>query len=332
VKVAVASSTIITSPPSPQMYGGLEYVSALRARYFVERGDEVWLLCSMGSRVAWTLRWGLPPSNLHFIEEAQEQGFLRHRGVLDEADLIIDDSWTGVVAEAYPSKSAKVWHGPAPPRMFQLKDKVRHYGVSKAHADLIKRLIGVEAGYIYNAVDAAEHPFNGGEREGFLLYMNRVDREKGAHVFIELCKGLNIKGVMVGEDLLVADQGYVHELLRGLPPNVDYLGRVPHQVKVRLLQRAGCLVAPLSPIYFEVFGLYVCEANLCGCPVVASRSGALPELIEEGVNGYLADSYEGLVEAVERALKRPPSPAECRRAASRFDYREAWRDLDAKLF
>jgi glycosyltransferase involved in cell wall biosynthesis len=307
------------------MYGGLEYVSALRARYFAERGDEVWLLCSVGSRVAWALRWNLPPDNLRFIEEPSEDGFLKHREILDEVDLIIDDSWTGRVAEAYPKKSVKVWHGPAPPHMFRLKERVRHFGVSKAHADLIRRLIGVEAGYIYNAVDASEYPFNSSEREDFVLYMNRIDREKGAHVFVELCRDLGIRGVIIGEDLLVADQAYVHELLRGLPPNVDYLGRVPHQVKVRLLQRAACLVAPLSPLYFEVFGLYVIEAGLCGCPVVAFRNGALPELIKEGVNGYLADSYEDLARLTKRTLEKPPSPAECRRMAVRFDHREVWR-------
>jgi len=322
MKVAVTSSTIITSPPSPQMYGGLEVEASLRARFFAEKGDDVWLFCLRGSRVAWTLRWGLPPANVHFVEEGYEQAYLNHKDVLDDVELIIDDSWTGVVAEAYPEKAVKIWHASAPPHMFRLKDEVKHYGVSKFHKELIERVLGVKAGYIYNAVDPDEYPFNDGERGDFILYMNRIDRDKGAGTFVRLCKDLNVKGVMVGEDEIVADREYVYELMRNMPENIEYLGRVPHKIKVELLQRAKCLVAPLSPNYIEVFGLYCVEANLVGTPVVAFKNGALPELVEDGVNGYLAETYDELAEKLRKV--GDIDPWKCRERALRFSYRELW--------
>jgi len=65
------------------------------------------------------------------------------------------------------------------------------------------------------------------EKEDYLLYMNRVDRDKGAHVFVRLCAELGVKCYMIGEDFLVQDQNYVHWLIQHLPSNVEYLGRVP---------------------------------------------------------------------------------------------------------
>ena len=99
---------------------------------------------------------------------------------------------------------------------------------------------------------------------------------------------------------------------------MEVLGRVPHWVKVELLRHAKCLVAPLAPWYFEVFGLYAVEANACGTPVAARPSGALPEVAV----GALMDDVE---EAIWRAVETPPQA--CREGASRFDYRVAWRGL-----
>ena len=326
--IAIISSCIITSPPSPLMYGGLELVEALRSRYFAEKGWEVYLFCLKGSKTSWYLRWKNVPENVYFIEENDELDFLKHENVLNSVDKIIDGSWSGLVAENYPEKSMKIWHGPYPPRMFELKDKVRHFGVSKAHADLIERTIGSCSGFIYNAVDSSEYEFCR-EKESYIVFLNRIDSSKGAHVFVKLCRDLGVSGVMMGEDELVEDKEYVYDLIKNLPSNVEYLGRVPHRIKVDVLKKAKCLVAPLSGHYFEVMGLYIIESGLCGTPVVGFHNGALPELIVSGISGLLVHTYEDMKDKVRKIINEEIAlkPELCRKHAEKFDYRSIWSEM-----
>jgi Glycosyltransferase len=107
------------------------------------------------------------------------------------------------------------------------------------------------------------------------------------------------------------------------------LERVPDSVKLELLGHARALVAPLSPLYFEVFGLYAVESALMGTQLIAMRNGALPEVAP---CAKFADSYEELFRLAAQALKEePPRPEECRERALRWDYRKVWENLTSQL-
>jgi len=315
MKVAIISSAVqgstFTSPPIS--YGGLEEITALRAKFFMENNVDVYLFALTGSEASWLSRYsGNAP---HYIEENNEYDFLKHKDVLDEVDFIIDDGWTGTVSLQYINKSIKVWHGP---NAYINNPLLKQFAVSKAHADLLFRYAGIRAGVIYNAVNPEEYPFVE-DKEDYLLYMNRIDVNKGAHVFLNLCKELNTKCYMIGDDLFV-EPNYSQSIIRNIPSNVEYLGRVPDKVKLDLLGHAKMLVAPLLPFYFEVFGLYAVESALMGTPLIAFRNGALPEIAP---CARFADSYEELVKLAKTNL----SGKGCREKALKWDYRIVWKDL-----
>ncbi len=80
---------------------------------------------------------------------------------------------------------------------------------------------------------------------------------------------------------------------------VEYVGEIGDDEKADFLGRASALVFPID--WPEPFGLVVIEAMAVGTPVVVWRQGAMPEIVDEGETGYVVDSIDAAVEAVEKA-------------------------------
>ena len=80
-------------------------------------------------------------------------------------------------------------------------------------------------------------------------------------------------------------------------PLVEYLGEIPQEDKQDLLGNAKALILPID--WPEPFGLVIIEAMACGTPTIAFRNGSVPEIIEDGLNGFTVDSVEDAVDAVD---------------------------------
>lgn len=169
---------------------------------------------------------------------------------------------------------------------------------------------------VYHGVDPAPLPFceAGGEE---LVCFGRVHPDKGTHEAIAIARGAGRRLALCGP---VQDERYFNERVA---PHVDgeavrYLGSVEPDRRATVLGEAACLLHPIA--FEEPFGLSVVEAMICGTPVVAYPRGSMPEIVEDGVTGAIADGVAEAVVAVERvaAFDR----AACRRAAlRRFDVR-----------
>lgn len=134
----------------------------------------------------------------------------------------------------------------------------------------------------------------GWKGERYLLYFSRIHPEKGTADAIRIAKATKQKLIIAG---LVQDQAYYE---REVLPHVDgeqvvYVGNLGPSERNTIL---GNAMALLHPIYFaEPFGLSVAEAGFCGTPVIAYSRGSMPELIADGVNGFLVKNEN---EAAER--------------------------------
>jgi glycosyltransferase involved in cell wall biosynthesis len=100
----------------------------------------------------------------------------------------------------------------------------------------------------------------------------------------------------------LAKRGYFHEeiepLLKANRSFVDYLGEVGGRERVDVLSNARAVVLPVQ--WPEPFGLVMIEAMACGTPTVAFRRGAVPEIIDDGVTGFIVDDVETAVDALDR--------------------------------
>src|SRR5205823_4525502 len=130
------------------------------------------------------------------------------------------------------------------------------------------------------------------------------------------------------------EQQYFDELVRPhLSDRIEYLGEVTHGEKVALLQDARATLFPID--WEEPFGLVMIESMACGTPVIATRHGAVPEVIEHGRSGIIVDDYRIMPAALAEADRLDPRElrryAEERFAPERMvgDYLSAYRQAIA---
>jgi glycosyltransferase involved in cell wall biosynthesis len=134
----------------------------------------------------------------------------------------------------------------------------------------------------------------------YLAFMGRISPEKRVDRAIAIARacGLPLK---IAAKVDPVDRGYFDREIRHLldDPLIEYIGEINEQQKRDFLGRAIALVFPID--WPEPFGLVMIEAAACGTPVVAFRGGSVPEIIEDGVTGFVVDSLDEAIEATPRA-------------------------------
>ena len=130
------------------------------------------------------------------------------------------------------------------------------------------------------------------------LICGRISPEKGTHVAIRVARQAGLEPMVVGE---VYDEGYFDESVRPLLRPGEFVGAVPRATLSRLMAESKVLLMPVA--WDEPFGLVAAEAQMAGCPVVGYRRGALPEVVIDGLGGWLVDpdDEDALVDAIGRA-------------------------------
>jgi glycosyltransferase involved in cell wall biosynthesis len=170
------------------------------------------------------------------------------------------------------------------------------------------------AGTVLHGMRPDLYPFQASP-EGYLLFLGRISPEKGPERAIAIAKraGLPLK---IAAKVDPADAHYFREEIRPLldHPLIEFLGEVGGRPKAELLGGAMALLFPIN--WPEPFGLVMIEAMACGTPVIAYRCGSVPEVIEDGVSGFVVDDEDGAVDALRRIGR-----IDRRRVRSLFDLR-----------
>lgn len=151
------------------------------------------------------------------------------------------------------------------------------------------------------------------EKENFALAMGRICPEKGFHLALDAAR-------RTGMELLLAGRVFPYEYHRRyfqdeIQPRLDskrrFVGPLGFRRKKRLLARAKCLI--ITSLVAETSSLVAMESLACGTPVIALRSGALPEIVDHGRTGFLVSDAAGIARALHNVDRLDPN--ECRGAA-----------------
>ena len=172
-------------------------------------------------------------------------------------------------------------------------DRVAYVSISDADRDPDLSY----AATVYHGIDLSDFTFRDGPGRR-LVFLGRIHPDKGVADAIAVAEAVGLPLVIAG---IVHDREYFD---REIAPRLDgeavrYVGPIGPRDRDTLL---GSAVALLHLVEFpEPFGLSMIEAMACGTPVIARRRGSVPEVIDEGITGFVVDDVAGAIAAVDRA-------------------------------
>jgi glycosyltransferase involved in cell wall biosynthesis len=133
----------------------------------------------------------------------------------------------------------------------------------------------------------------------YLAFLGRISPEKRVDRAVEIARRMGLR-LRVAAKVDAADVDYYHAEIEPLfrDPLVEFIGEIGEEQKAEFLGNARALLFPID--WPEPFGLVMIEAMRCGTPVVAWKCGSVPEVIDEGVTGFVVDTIDSAVDAVGR--------------------------------
>jgi glycosyltransferase involved in cell wall biosynthesis len=134
----------------------------------------------------------------------------------------------------------------------------------------------------------------------YFAFLGRISPEKRVDRAISIAKALKTP-LKIGAKIDRADEDYYRREIAHLldDPLVEFVGEVDEEQKSELLGNARALLFPID--WPEPFGLVMIEAMACGTPVIAFRCGSVPEIVQDGVTGFVVDDLETAIRAAERS-------------------------------
>jgi len=298
MKVAVLSPVAWRTPP--RKYGPWEQVASNITEGLIEDGIDVTLFATADSITkgklkavcenSWSEHTELDPKVcecLH-ISNIMEQA--------DKFDLIHNnfDFLPLTYSRLIRTPMVTTIHGFSSPKILPVYKKYNStsFYVSISNTDRSPELDYTAT--VYNGINIHEFTFRS-EPKDYLLFFGRIHPEKGTSESIQIAKQSGRKLIISG---LIQHQVYFDKKIKPYINDDDivYVGNSGPGERDRLLGEAYVLLHPIS--FEEPFGLSVVESLLCGTPVIAFKKGAMPEIILDGKTGFLVNTTNDAVKAV----------------------------------
>jgi len=306
MRIAMVAPLAESVPPA--LYGGTERVVSALTEELVRRGHHVTLFASGDSRTNATLA-SCVPRGLRLDPEIQDEvaptmielGEVYSRAA--EFDLIHNhvDYFAFPFARLVTTPTITTTHGrldlPEVLRVYASFPEQRLVSISKSQR---AHLPGANwVANVYNGIDVSSFTFRRDQGK-YLAFVGRISPEKRVDRAIEIARDIGMP-LVIAAKVATADRDYFIHAIKPLIRRshlIEFVGEVNESQKDALM---GGAYATLFPIDWpEPFGLTMIESMATGTPVVAYRAGSVPEVVVDGVTGFICDSVKAMVEAIPR--------------------------------
>jgi glycosyltransferase involved in cell wall biosynthesis len=316
-KLRIALTSDPELPVPPVQYGGIERVIDMLARTLVKRGHDVTLFAHHAStcsvrRVNWPGRESQAPS-----DTLRNAATLARYAIPGRFDIVHSFSRIAYLMPILP------W--PVPKLMSyqrEISPKTTAIALRLSRGTLQFSAISrqmIEAAtlagewhFVPNGVPLDVYKFRGAVApDAPLVFLGRIEEIKGPHLAIDIARRAGRRLVIAGN----VPEAHRHWFEAHVAPHVDrdrvrYVGPVDDAAKNALLGEAAAFLMPI--LWEEPFGIVMAEAMACGTPVLGLRRGAVPEVVEHGVTGFVADTAEELAAYVAQIDTLPRSASRAR--------------------
>ncbi len=305
LRIALVAPPWFAVPPTG--YGGIEWVVSLLAEGLVERGHDVTLFASGGSKTRAKLvsAYETPPSEELGDALAECVAVTDAYSHWREFDIIHDHTLLGLAAASAVDVArvpvVHTVHGQVDARSARLYRKVasRVEFVAISRSQQATLPSECSSRVIHNGIDTALFPMRAEPGE-YLLFVGRMNADKGILQAIEIAKQSGRQLMILAKINEASERAYYETVVRPALAGVraEFHEQAPHEMKVAAYQHAFATLFPI--LWPEPFGLVMAESMACGTPVIAFRRGSVPEVVADGKTGFICDSVEEAVEALER--------------------------------
>ncbi len=297
-------------PVPPPGYGGTELMIDALCRGLTRAGHEVTLFTTGRSTCPVHKHWlfdQLDPRRMGAAVEEFHQAFAAYDVLTDtpdgDVDVVHDHTLAGIFFG--PSRVrvpiVATVHGPFDSLLGQLYPRVvgdvSFVAISHDQASRTPTGVCVDR-VIHHGIEYDRYPF-AASTDADLLCLGRMSPDKGIDAAIRIAR-------TAGRPLRIAakmrEPGEIDYFKAVVEPQLDadvsYIGEVDFETKVELLSSSAALLNPIR--WPEPFGLVMIEAMACGTPVIGGAWGAAPEIVEDGVTGFLGNDDATLAEGLRR--------------------------------
>jgi len=290
-------------PVPPLLYGGIERVIDMLIRGLMARGHEVTLFAHPESNVPCKLVPYVGVSSSSRVDTMRNMLTISRAVFGGGFDVLHSFGRVAYLLPLLPRPIPKLmtYQREVTPRSVALGHRLSrgtlHFSaISQWMMEDTKHLANWHL--VYNGVPMHVYDFVPAVADDApLVFLGRIEHIKGTHLAIEIARRSGRRLIIAG-NIPPDQQAYFDEQVRPhlKGDHISYIGPVNDQQKNKLLGDAAAFLMPI--LWEEPFGIVMAEALACGTPVLGLRRGAVPEVVEDGVSGFVRADVDGLVAAV----------------------------------